>query len=93
MTQETKGCAVQTRLQAGDHRHVARNVNFGIAPVVNRREQTIPIMTRNHPPMATSGPVLKKDWRNIENSSQSHLNNVALVELDALEHISVRPIP
>ena len=42
--------------------------------------------------MVTSGPVLKKDWGNIANSSQSHLNNVALVELDALEHISVRPI-
>ena len=91
MTQETKGCAVQTRLQAGDHRHVARNVNWDIAPVVNRSEQRIPIVKRNHPPMVTSGPVLKKDWRNA-NSSQSHLNNVALVELDALERISVRPI-
>jgi len=80
-------------MQAGDHRHVALNVNWGIAPVVNRIEQRIPIMKRNHPPMATSDPVLKKDWGNIANGSQSRLNNVALVELDVLEHISVRPIP
>jgi hypothetical protein len=93
LTQETKGCAVQTRLQASDHQHVALNVNWSIAPVVNRREQKIPIMKRNHPPMATSDLVLKKDWGNIANGSQSHLNNVALVELDAMEHISVRPNP
>ena len=43
--------------------------------------------------MANSGRVLKKDWGNIANGSQSHLNGVALVGLDALEHISVRPIP
>jgi hypothetical protein len=43
--------------------------------------------------MATSDLVLKKDWGNIANGSQSHPNNVALVELDALEHISVRPNP
>ena len=92
MTQETKGCAVQTRLQVGDHLHVALDAGWGIAPVVNRREQRIPIMKRNHPPMVTSDPVLKKDWGNIANGSQNHLNNVALVELDALEHISVRPI-
>ena len=93
MTQETKECAVQALLQAGDHRRVAPNVNKGIAPVVYRREQGIPIMKRNHPPMATSDPVLRKDWGSIANSSQSHLNGVVLVELDALEHISVRPIP
>jgi hypothetical protein len=43
--------------------------------------------------MANSGQVLKKDWGNIANGSQSQLNGVALAELDVLERAFVRPIP
>lgn len=87
LTQETKGCVAQTHPQPGDHRYVAPDVNRDIARVVNRREQRVPIMKRNHP------PVVGKGWGNIANGSQSRLNDVALAERDAQKYVFVRPSP